>query len=449
MNALNNRFRQLHGMKRRIAQVCVLTIMASPVAARAICESVWDGDKLVSAISGRQAHLSIPLRDKQQRVTTITVDQLQAFNEAKERVYRVAGLSPKFIICDGAAPNAFAFAHRNTDFMAVTPGMLRLVNGDRDMAAAVVGHELGHHTRQHMTTGAARDALVGLAGILLGVAVDARQQRRTGIYTGLGVQFGQIGSTLLSRKFDRDQEREADDIGFQYLVAAGFDPNGAVRLSERMNRPGGSTGLFFDSHPGWTERADRFRTMIASSPQAQQLVARGPTVSTVSSIGVAQSSVATPHHTIATVARQPSGDGQMERSDVPRVVAGLAIQTSIGNEYRDMMTAVMLSDQSAVNDFLTRGVDINELRKGTTYLIAAVMNKDLEMVKYLISKGADVNRPDNRGLSPIVYAKAAGPATLALTQFLEENGAHNPFAHKSSRMQATHIDVETVRFESY
>jgi hypothetical protein len=121
--------------------------------------------------------------------------------------------------------------------------------------------------------------------------------------------------------------------------------------------------------------------MIASTPQAQHLVARGPTPSTEVSIASAQSSVARQHRAINTVARQRSEDGQVGKSDVPLVVSGLAIQISIGNEYRDMMTAVMLSDENAVNDFLTRGFDINELRKGTTYLIAAVMNKDLEMVK--------------------------------------------------------------------
>jgi predicted Zn-dependent protease len=72
------------------------------------------------------------------------------------------------------------------------------------------------------------------------MAVDTRQQRRTGIYTDLGVRAGKIGATLVSRKFNRDQEREADDVGFQYMVAAGFDPTGAVRFAETANRMGAS-----------------------------------------------------------------------------------------------------------------------------------------------------------------------------------------------------------------
>lgn len=78
--------------------------------------------------------------------------------------------------------------------------------------------------------------------------------------------MARIGTVLVARQFDRDQEREADDLGFRYMTQAGFNPSGAVRIADKFQKMGGSEGgSFFSSHPGWDERADRFRAMIASS----------------------------------------------------------------------------------------------------------------------------------------------------------------------------------------
>lgn len=239
-----------------------------------VCDTTWDGDKITSAIAGRPNHLRVPLRDQQQRINEVTVGQVAAFSEAKDKMSRLAGLNPKFVICDSAAPNAFAMKTSNGDVVGVTIGMMRLVDGDRDMAAAVIGHEVAHHTHNHGEAGAARDQLLGIAGLLLGLAVDARSARRTGVASNVGQTMGAVGSTLLARKFGRDQEREADATGFQYMVTAEYDPRGAIRLAERMKQLGGGAGLFFDSHPGWEERNELFRNMIASNAGAQQLVAR-------------------------------------------------------------------------------------------------------------------------------------------------------------------------------
>ncbi len=265
---------------------------ATPLVASAgVCDVAWDGDKVVAAIAGRPAHIGVPLKDKQQRITQLTVGQIQAFSDAKDRISSTAGLSPHFIICGGDEPNAFATRGNNGDIVGVTVGMLRLVNSDQDMAAAVIGHEVAHHTKGHGAIGQARDALIGLAGLIIGIALDAKLQNRNPANAGLGLNLAQIGSTLVSRKFDRDQEREADEVGFGYMVAARFNPNGAVRLSERMNQVGGGIGLFFDTHPGWPERTARFQTLIAGSPQAQQLAALSTTPTRLSTVESANTQI--------------------------------------------------------------------------------------------------------------------------------------------------------------
>jgi ankyrin repeat protein len=184
--------------------------------------------------------------------------------------------------------------------------------------------------------------------------------------------------------------------------------------------------------------------MIASSPQAQSLVARRSQPSAVATVA----STIVPEHT-----------SQVRGDITPRNVlalnrqeptqAGLAVRAGIANDYRDMMTAVMLSDKAAVNDFLERGVDINERQKGITYLIAAVNNGDIEMVKLLISRGADVNRTDHRGVLPLLYARTSWPQDISLSRILEHAGAQNPYASNTNQMRFQNSGSAPIAFESY
>jgi predicted Zn-dependent protease len=59
------------------------------------------------------------------------------------------------------------------------------------------------------------------------------------------MNVGVMSASLISTKFDRDQERQADEAGFKYMVDAGFNPLGAIRLAEILQRSGaGGIGLF-------------------------------------------------------------------------------------------------------------------------------------------------------------------------------------------------------------
>lgn len=258
-------------MKRLLFSIAFCCI---PLTANAgVCDTAWDADKIVNTLSGRPSYLKIPLKDKNQGTNEVTLAQVRAFHVAKEKIARVAGMSPNFIICGDRDPNAFASSGSKGEVVGVTLGMLRLADGDPDMAAAVIGHEFAHHVKRHGAASQSRDAVIGLIGLVAGIALEYSIQKKNGV-EGLGLDLGQVGSTLVSRKFDRDQEREADDLGFQYMLAAGFNPTGSIKLAERFSRLGHGGGWFFDSHPGWDERGEIFKTKIASSPEAQQIIAR-------------------------------------------------------------------------------------------------------------------------------------------------------------------------------
>lgn len=239
------------------------------------CDLTWDGERVSTFARTRQLTDVISLKGQNNDVKAqVTAKQVLAFVEAKDTVTQQIGRSAKLVVCSDEAPNAFAYrGDGGGDVMGVTIGMLKLLDGDRDAAAMVVGHEFAHHERNHLDAARNRDALIGILGAIAGGLLEAKIQSKTGVQ-GLGIQIADVSRTLVVRKFDRDQEREADEIGFKHLVDAGFNPKGALRLADRMNRLGSGSGLFFDSHPGWNERAASLQQYIASSDTARAIMAK-------------------------------------------------------------------------------------------------------------------------------------------------------------------------------
>ena len=95
--------------------------------------------------------------------------------------------------------------------MAINTDMLRLAGDSDDMMAAVIGHELGHLKAEHLTKGAAAAATVTMLGVILGAVIDANQAKHGNNTQGAGVALGSLGAGLVTSKFSRDQEREADN----------------------------------------------------------------------------------------------------------------------------------------------------------------------------------------------------------------------------------------------
>lgn len=114
--------------------------------------------------------------------------------------------------------NAFAIPG---GYVYVTRQLMALMNDEAELAG-VLGHEVGHVAARHgqrRQQAAQRNAIGGtllqvLTGALLGdSAIGGLLQK------GIGT-----GSQLLTLKFSRTQEYEADDLGIRYLASAGYDP---------------------------------------------------------------------------------------------------------------------------------------------------------------------------------------------------------------------------------
>lgn len=114
--------------------------------------------------------------------------------------------------------NAFAIPG---GYVYVTRQLMALMNDEAELAG-VLGHEIGHVAAQHgqrRQQTAQRNAIGGtllqvLTGALLGDSTIAGLLQK-----GIGT-----GSQLLTLKFSRTQEYEADDLGIRYLSRGGYDP---------------------------------------------------------------------------------------------------------------------------------------------------------------------------------------------------------------------------------
>ena len=114
--------------------------------------------------------------------------------------------------------NAFAIPG---GYVYVTRQLLALMNDEAELAG-VLGHEVGHVAARHSEKrqkASQRNSIIGLLG-QIGAAVLLGD----GAAGQLGQRVFGTGTQLLTLKYSRKQEEEADDLGVRYLSSAGYDP---------------------------------------------------------------------------------------------------------------------------------------------------------------------------------------------------------------------------------
>jgi len=172
----------------------------------------------------------------------------------------------EFVVLDNDVPNAWALPGGK---IAVNRGLLVELDNEAELAA-VLGHEIVHAAARHSAQQMERGMLLQLGVLAAGVAASDSE------YGELAVGAGALGAQLISSKYSREAELEADRYGMQYMAEAGYDPDAAVSLQETFVRlsegsnPGWLQGMFA-SHPPSQERVERNRAHAAQLPDAGML----------------------------------------------------------------------------------------------------------------------------------------------------------------------------------
>jgi predicted Zn-dependent protease len=126
----------------------------------------------------------------------------------------------KFHIIENATMNAFAMPGGH---VVLHTGLLLAAETPEEVAG-VLAHEIAHVTQRH-----------GVRGVLSSAGMFIILQTLLGDVTGLAAVLTDNSSFLLSRRFSRDFEREADDHGWDYLLAANIRPDGMIRFFQRLH----------------------------------------------------------------------------------------------------------------------------------------------------------------------------------------------------------------------
>lgn len=144
--------------------------------------------------------------------------------------------------------------------IAFYSGMLRQLQLSDDEVATVMGHEMAHalreHARERMGKAAATRLGAGLVSALFGFG-----------YAGDTVL--NMGSQLLTLKFSRDDETEADIVGMDLAARAGYDPAAGITLWQKMMAAAkGAPPQFISTHPAGDTR---IKDIQAKLPKVQPL----------------------------------------------------------------------------------------------------------------------------------------------------------------------------------
>ena len=348
----------------------------------------------------------------------------------------------EFAVINNSVPNAWAMPGGK---IAINRGLLTELGSEAELAA-VLGHEIVHAAAKHSAQAVQRGVMLQAAVLATGIATkDSDYGQVAAIGAG-------AGAALINSKYGRDDERESDVYGMNYMSRAGYNPQGAVELQQTfVALKDGKAANFleglFASHPPSQERVATNRQHAATLPSGgiegrqryEQMMAR-----------LIDSK---PAYEAYDEARQAVADNRLK-------AARRLVQQAIDSEPREGHFYALLGDIEADEDDLNaadRAYDqavnlnpnffyplmrsgvINE-RQGRIAKAKRRLNRSLELLETAEAYntlGAIAEREGNLQQAEDLYARAAqdsgAAGQTALTSLVSLRSKSNPAALVSLR----------------
>jgi len=148
----------------------------------------------------------------------------------------------------------------------VYTGLIDTLKLSDDELAAVMGHEIAHALREH-----GREAMSKAYGVQMA-------KQGAGAFLGLGQDSLALADTVVNYSLtlpnSRSNENEADLLGLELSARAGFNPNAAITLWQKMTaQSGASQPEFMSTHPAST---NRIASLQAAIPKVMPLYEQAP-----------------------------------------------------------------------------------------------------------------------------------------------------------------------------
>jgi predicted Zn-dependent protease len=194
------------------------------------------------AVSAQSGYRNLPARYVQEAQQQ-HAEVIQEFGGAETgaRGAYVEGIGRRVATYSGVNPNAYRFTTLNSavenafavpgGYIYITRQLMSIMNDEAELAF-VLGHEAAHVAANHAQarqSAATRNAIGGILGSILGSVIGG----------GLGNVIGQLaqtGSQLSTLRFSRSQEYDADRLGINYIVRAGYDPAASASMLAALGR---------------------------------------------------------------------------------------------------------------------------------------------------------------------------------------------------------------------
>lgn len=250
----------------------ILSVIAS-VAITACTVNPVTGERELGLISGQQEieigrENYLPTQQMQGGEYTLDPKLSNYVNTVGKKLAAVAGrdLPYEFVVLNNDVPNAWALPGGK---IAVNRGLLTELDNEAELAA-VLGHEITHAAARHTAHTMERAILLQLGVVAIGAAASDSD------YANLAVGAGLIGAQIITARYSREAELEADYFGTQYMASAGYDPDAATTLQQTFLRLSEGreqnwlSGLFA-SHPPSQERVEKNRETAQTLPDSDYL----------------------------------------------------------------------------------------------------------------------------------------------------------------------------------
>ena len=240
------------------ALACLLLAPAAPASAQFnLKKAINAGTKTVQALTITDEQMasyvkeSVDWMDKHNPVLPEDDPYTIRLRKLTEGITEADGIPLNFKVYNVIDVNAFACPDGS---VRVFSSLMDIMNDDELMG--VIGHEIGHVLKRHsknafkteLLTGAAKDAISSTGGVA-GALTDSA--------------LGSLGESLINAKYSQKQEKEADDCGYDFLVANGRNPWGMVMSFEKLSSMEGDQSKtsyinkMVSSHPDTKERIKR------------------------------------------------------------------------------------------------------------------------------------------------------------------------------------------------
>jgi len=182
-----------------------------------------------------------------------------------ERIHAVTPLADRpftFNIVNDSSVNAFSVPGGH---VYINSGLIAQAN-KVDELASVLAHEISHNVARHVIKQMQQAQTINVLGaILLGQNPNALEQIVAQIVAGGAMA-----------RFSRADEKQADDMGLDFMTKAGYDPHGMLDLFQKLlslerTQPG-SVARFFQDHPGTQDRIDDISGRISRMGRTSGIV---------------------------------------------------------------------------------------------------------------------------------------------------------------------------------